>query len=179
MNTVLSTKFEYLVMSVAPQRLISFPEIVQKAGLSNNFRKEKSITARMKKIFSAEPISTKAEEIVLYYEGENQTFPNDARFTLFREKGYEVVVDAHPSLLVEVMTILTEEKLVELGIPHNVHITIPTSYENSFKYVIGDKCFPYVFRSNGIRKFYICNVISEDFYSSCAFLLRKVAQNTL
>lgn len=117
--------------SVIPRKLESFEDIVETANLVSGYnnRYETDSTKKMK--LFADPISTKPEKLVLV-QGMGTV----------NNSWYEIIENAHPSLLVEAMKILTREKLAEMGMPHYVkHIVLPTSPKQAFINEFNKPCF--------------------------------------
>lgn len=123
------------------------------------------------------PVVSKEEDLVLFYPDESIPGGKEV-YKYFAEKGYEVVEKAHPSLLVEAMNQLTEEKLTELGIPTYVKVILPTDEDSLLPFEYGDLCFLDCYRNGGDRKLGMTNFRGE-WGVSCAFLLRKKTSRPL
>lgn len=171
---LLFQKYGRPAVKIAPRQLPSFEEIVKIGGFNNGYyaHLEKNETCR-KAIFA--PItSTGDEELVVYWENENQNIPGGADiYDYFKSKGFEVIEKAHPSLLVNAMNQLTEEKLTEMGIPPYVNIVLPTSEGSLLPRGGGDLCFLNAYRRGGERRLSLVG-FGGDWSSNYAFLLRKM-----
>lgn len=159
-------------LKVKPTKLKDF-EIIKKIGHFNcGIYSHLETDETCKSKILSEPVSTKEEELVLYWEGKNQRILGGKDlYAYFESKGYEVVEKAHPSLLINAMKELTEDKLTEMGIPSYVDIVLPTSEDSLFPGG-GGLCFLGARRFVGGRELILYYVDGEwdGFY---AFLLRR------
>ena len=170
----LSQKYGRPAVRIIPKQLSSFEEIIETGKFNDeiyeHFRKNK----KCREAILAPVLNIREEELVLYYEGENQIIPGGKDiYAYFKSKGFEVIEKAHPSLLVNAMHELTEEKLTEMGIPSFVNVVLPTSEDSLLPNEDSDLCFLEACRCDGDRELDLCcfNGEREDFY---AFLLRKM-----
>lgn len=159
-----------------PRKLISFEEIEQVALLEEGtYEIDDESGAVEEKLFAA-PKDLAIEELVLYYEGEDQLIPDgeDLIAYLF-SKGYEVIPDPHPSLLIDAMAILTKEKLLELGVPRDVCIILPSYIENSFKSG-SESGFLGIHRENykGSLSTFTADKEDVEWDACAAFIVRKI-----
>lgn len=154
-----------LSFSVTPRKIESYKDIVDTAGLIGGYDKRYQSDAGTKNKLFAEPRNTKPVELTLVYVGG----------TAFSGvKGYEVVKDAHPSLLIDAMKVLTKEKLATLGMPHfATRIVLPTSEKNAFKNEFGKPCFASMFADGKHRGLSLTNMSASG--NVYAMLLRKVS----
>ncbi|MFA6585852.1 MAG: hypothetical protein WCS86_01695 [Candidatus Paceibacterota bacterium] len=149
-----------------------FGEIVRVGGFNAGIYSHLEQNSVCKNAILAPVFSTEEEELFLYWEGKDQVIPGGKDiYDYFASQGYEVVEKAHPSLLVNAMAVLTEERLAELGIPSNVNIVLPTSVS---LLPVGDgrQCFLSADRSDGYRRLSLVSFDGE-WHGGCAFLLRK------
>lgn len=171
---ILAQKYGRPAVRIIPKQLSSFEEIVEIGKFNNGYYKHLETNETCRKAVLAPIISSTEEELVLYYEGENQIIPGGKDiYAYFKSNGYEVVEKAHPSLLVNAMRELTEEKLTEMGIPSYVNIVLPTSEDFLLPRVIGGLCFLDAYRSDGSRKLHLSS-FGGEWGSRYAFLLRKM-----
>lgn len=159
-------------LKIKPSKLASF-DAIKKAGNFNwgiYIHLEENKTC--KTAILSKPTNTKEEDLVLYYEGSDQRIPGGSDiYAYFAEKGYEVVPQAHASLLVNAMKELTEEKLTEMGIPTYVDIVLPTT-EDSLLPDYVDRCFLKACRNDGGRQLTL-ECFDGGWGDDFAFLLRK------
>lgn len=173
-NFLLFQKYERLVIHVAQKQFFSFEEIVKIGNFNNSYYDHLEKNNICKNAIFAPINSTSEEEIILYYEGENQIIPDGKRiYAYFKSKGFEVIKKAHPSLLINAMSELTEERLTEIGISSHVDIVLPTSVDCLLPDDDGDLCFLRVHRRSGDRKL-ILRCFTSDSHAYYAFLLRKM-----
>ena len=160
-------------INVVPQQFFSFEEIV-KNGNFDDYYDHLEDDSRCRNAIFAPVASTVEEELVLYWEGDQQFIPGAKDiYTYFAEKGYEVIEKAHPSLLINAMKELTEEKLTEMGIPDYVDIVLPTSVDSLLRNQDDDLCFLEAHRHDGFRRLRLLN-FHDEWNKDLAFLLRKI-----
>ena len=116
--------------------------------------------------------NTDEEEVVLYWSPEKSPIAMTKIEEYFKEIGFEVIKNTHPSLLINSMAQLTEEKLSEIGIPSDVKIILPTVKSSMIRYKSGNYCFLGTCRAKRPRKLAL---YSPPIYSNqnSAFLLKK------
>lgn len=171
-EVILTEKYGQFAMRLTPQTLANFDEIVKISHLNSGYYDHYANDAKANtKLFT--PAFGESEELVLYWEGENQLIPSEDLHSYLKAKGYEVVGNPHPSLLVLAANILTEERLSQLGIPKQVNIVLPSAFENSFRDGAGDQCFPCMYRGTIERAFAMSKTIGNR-TSYSAFLVRKM-----
>lgn len=169
----LAQKYGRPAVRVAPRKLSSFEEIVQTGNFNNGYYDHLEKNKKCRNAIMAPVTGLSEEELVLYWEDENQVIPGGTDiYKYFDEKGYEVVEKAHPSLLVNAMAQLTEEKLTEMGIPTYVNIILPTTEESLLPDGDGDLCFVGAVRNDGKREFTLSG-FGGKWDRDYAFLLRK------
>ncbi len=169
----LSQKYGQFAMRLVPRLLTTFEEAEKTAHINNghdDFYEKNSIAKA--KLFDI-PTSIEGEELVLYYEGKKQLILKEGFHEYFKLKGYEVINNPAPSLLIDASAILTEQKLTELGIPADVNIVLPSAYGNTFWIALSIFCFPAVHRGGGYRGLDMAS-INLVWNRHFAFLLRKI-----
>ena len=169
----LTQKYGRPAMKVVPTELHSFEKIVTVGNFNNGYYEHLQKNEKCRTAIFAPVTGAEGEELILYYEGENQNISGGKDiYDYFAEKGYEVVEKAHPSLLVNAMAQLTEEKLTELGIPSHVDIVLPTDEASLLPYGGGILCFLEADRSDGRRRLRLV-YFGGRWVGLYAFLLRK------
>lgn len=164
---------------LTPRKLISFEEIESIAALTEDGRiLEHQEPDAYEKLF-AEPKDLTSEDLVLYYEGDDQLIPDGEDFIpYFFSKGYEVIPDPHPSLLIDAMSTLTKQKLIELGIPSHITIILPSTIENSFLNEFNDPGFigiSYEYNQyKGTLGMFNASKQNIEWDSCAAFIVRKI-----
>lgn len=160
-------------LTVTPKQFSNFEEVVETGKFNNGYydHLKKDSTCKAKVLSSVDGLLE--ENLVLYYEGGNQTLPEgSAIYDYFAQQGLEVVENPHPSLLVNAMGQLTEENLASLGIPRYVNIVLPSAESSLFSDCNGAPCFLEAHRIDDLRELSLV-----DFYGEWepyfAFLLRK------
>lgn len=123
-------------------------------------------------VIFAQTTSTDEEEILLYWSGKNESIPMVQMREYFNEKGFEIIKNTHPSLLVNAMAVLSEEKLHELGIPPGTRIILPTAKSSMIRYKSGNYCFLGVSRKP-YRKLALYPLPAYDGRNSAFLLARK------
>lgn len=160
---------------VSPRELSSFEEIMKISGLTGFNPYLKTNKTCFKAIFSP-VLSKKEEEITLCWEGQDQIVPGGDDFYLhLASRGFEVVKNYHPSLLVYGMSELTEERLEKARIPSYVDIVFPVPeglllpYHNDCW-----RCFLKISRNNGQRKLETVKFDGRYYDDFSAFLVQKI-----
>jgi hypothetical protein len=170
---LLVQKYGRPAVRIIPKELASFEEIVEIGEFNNGYYEHLKKNGTCRKAIFAPVSSTSEEELVLYYEGENQIIPGGKDiYAYFNSKGFEVVEKAHPSLLINAMHKLTEERLTEMDIPSHVDIVLPTFEDFLLPDERGGLCFLRAYRSDGCRELDLDNFRGE-WGGHYAFLLRK------
>ena len=169
---LLFQKYGRSAVKIAPKQLSSFEEIVKIGGFSGYYdhleKNEKCRNAILAPI-----ANSGEEELVLYFEAENQVIPGGKDiYEYFKSKGFKVVKKAHPSLLVNAMAKLTEEKLTEMGIPSYVDIVLPTSEDSLLPDESGNLCFLGADRYGGERELRMLSFVGQ-WGSRYAFIILK------
>jgi len=172
---LLAQKYGRPAVRVIPKQLpSSFEEIVKIGKFNNGYYEHLKTNGNCRKAILAPVDSTSEEELVLYYEGKDQIIPGGKDiYAYFKSKGFEVIEKAHPSLLINAMSELTEEKLTEMGIPSHVDIVLPTSEDSLLPSGCGSLCFLRAYRRGGSRGLSL-SYFDSDWRGCYTFLLRKI-----
>ncbi len=160
----------YFPMNLTPRKLFNFEELEEKARIQNAYFFQNNKVARTRML--ASPPNFDPVEVVLYYGGTNNVISVKNFQQMFAYEGLQVIQKPAPSLLVDACNVLTEAKLVELGLSHDVNIALLTDYkENGMFMTKGHHCSMELTRSEGYRKFTMTCVFQE--WVNYAFLLCK------
>ena len=165
---------EITTLKISKKQLNSFDEVVKVADLNYGYYSHLEQNEKCKNFIFAPIISSKEEEVILYWEGDNQVIPGGSDiYKYFADKGCEVISNVHSSLLIETVKELTEKKLEELGVPLYVNIVLPTPEVSLLPGEDGSQCFLEVCRGDGDRKLSLVDFDGE-WHDNYAFLLRKI-----
>lgn len=164
-----------MVFLISQTQFRTFGEISEtgKMVIGDSLYKGEDETQARKFLFSPTNSLVK-EEITLYWEGEDQVIPGGVGiYDYFKSKGYEVIKNAHPSILINAMSVLSDKKLKEAGIPHWVDVALPLKVNQLFDGEAGESCFFGVYRTGGIHKLTLFS-FRGGWGGQCAFLLHKI-----
>lgn len=122
---------ERISFRLSQTKFSSDNEIIKVARLNYGFAKYLDKKEEYRKALFAPISNTKEAEFVLYYEGEKQRISGGPdMYRYFKLKGFKVVENAHPSILINTVSLFTDARLKELGIPDDVDIEFPTKEES-------------------------------------------------
>ncbi|MFZ4648780.1 MAG: hypothetical protein ACOYMB_04095 [Patescibacteria group bacterium] len=164
-------KIEYPV-NVSASHISNFSEITKNGSITRCFELELGGPYFAKKIFQ-QPKSKEQKKLVLYFEGAKQSIKSSDLNKHLSGKGYKIINDPHPSLLINAMDVLTKEILIELELPWFTSILLPTHEKDYMKVSDGTPCiFSIQRRSDGDRDFKL-HAADMVFDNSCALLIEK------
>ena len=130
-NFYCSNGNERISFKLSQTQFSSDNEIIKVARLNYGIAEYLNKKEEYRKALFAPVSNAKEEEFVLYYEGEKQKISGGPdMYPYFKSKGFKVVENTHPSILINTISLFTDERLKELGIPDDVDIEFPTKEES-------------------------------------------------
>ncbi len=153
----------------------NFADIIKTGAISRYFENKGEDNNYRQKLFS--PIDLKGpKKIYLYYEGEDQIIPCENIASYFKARGYKIINDPHPSLLINSLKQLSNQSLKRIGLPPLTSIILPTS-EKNFIFLKNDN-HPFIlsikFEVNGSR--YLCLEKADiDYDKKFALIVQKIS----
>lgn len=160
------------LVNIVPQQLSSFKEIVN-IGRLNGYSNQLEKDTILSKALFGPVLITSGEQLILYWEGRQQNIPGGSSLNDYlNSKGYDLLTKAHPSLLVGSMGILTEEKLLEIGIPPYVDVVLPTDKSSLILNEKHNLCFLSTIRHRNHRFLGMADIDGDWDHNYC-FLVHK------
>jgi hypothetical protein len=169
--TAVSSVVEVTTLQISPMPFSSLGKILQVGNLTAGFSLLADKERKYNEFIFAQVSSRKKENIVLFYkEGSRMPGGVEKQREFLAREGYKMVDKPHPSLLINIMNVLSEERLRGLGITDFIDILLPTP--RPFLVDNVGLCCLGVRRSDGERVLDFFNIDAAQNFS--AYLVQKM-----
>lgn len=151
----------------------NFTDIIKTGAISRYFEDSKIDDAYRQKLFSSINL-TGPKKIYLFFEGPKQMIPCENISSYLKKRGYKIINNPHPSLLINSLKQLSNQTLKRIGLAAEVSIILP-SIEKHFIFLKGDNK-PYIlaikFEAGGSRYLHLERA-DNNYDSKFALLIQK------
>lgn len=160
-------------VNVSPTHFSNFSEITRNGSITKFFKLELSEPYFKRRLFKR-PKTLDEKELILYFEGANQSIESAELESHLVKEGNKIIEDPHPSLLINAMGILTNKTLTKLGIPWFTSILLPTKIKDYMVISDGTHCIFSIQRGGYGNRDFKLHAADIIFKNSCAFLVEKI-----
>ncbi len=129
-------------MIIETTQFKDFIDIIKTGAISRYFEDKSNDQNYREKLFSPTELKV-PKKIHIYFEGPDQMIPCENINYYLRRRGYKIINDPHPSLLINALKLLSNQTLLRLGLPSLTSIILPTSEKNFI--FLGDNKNPFIF----------------------------------